>query len=83
MRVDKKITLPGGTVHFKGDLSDDELDIVIGFGLTLMLSKNLIAYTIVDEDGNAVEEGGSSEPQFLTEDPDHDFDGPEPGDIVH
>jgi hypothetical protein len=70
MLVDKKLDLPGGTVHFKGELTDDQVDIVMGFGLAIMLSRGLIGYKVVDAEGNVME-AAQDEPTFLTEDPDH------------
>lgn len=42
MKIDKHIELPGGSVHFVGELSDEELDSVITLGLAMMLYKGML-----------------------------------------
>ena len=42
MFIDKIIELEEGTVHFKGEFSEEELDLVITAGLTTLLLDGII-----------------------------------------
>lgn len=50
MEIDQKIETPMGVVHFKGTLSDTELQEVIKAGLMLMLAKEAIQANVQYED---------------------------------
>jgi hypothetical protein len=43
--INKTIELENGKVEFKGELSQEELDLVLTMGLNMLLSKGAIPFT--------------------------------------
>lgn len=53
MQINKAIETEQGTVKFEGELSQKELDVVLGIGLNYLLVKGAIAnVTVVDDQEN-------------------------------
>lgn len=46
MKVNKTIELPNGTVQFQGELSEEELDTVLAYGLNTLLALGAINTTM-------------------------------------
>ena len=65
MKVDKTIELPNGTVQFQGELSAEELDTVLAYGLNTLLALGAINTTmspqqLLDTDNEDEEEDEGS-----------------------
>lgn len=57
MEIDKKIETEMGTVHFKGELSDDELDYVVTIGLATLMIRGELKAEYATEDGSLIVDG--------------------------
>lgn len=55
MKVDKTIEMPDGTLTFQGELTGQELDMVIMYGLNTLLALGVVTPTIINEDGEEEE----------------------------
>ena len=44
MKVRKTLETPEGTVTFEGDLTQDEVDLVLGVGLNFLLQQGVIPF---------------------------------------
>jgi len=49
MKIDKEIELPMGTVHFVGEVSEEELDHIITLGLAMLLQTGRLPVQMVDD----------------------------------
>lgn len=56
MKIDQTIELPMGTIVFKGEVSDEELDYIIKLGLVSLYLRGGIETTVQTEDGTVVSE---------------------------
>ncbi len=56
MEIDKKIELPMGTVHFKGELSEEEVEQLITLGLIFSFMRGDLETIVTTEDGSLVAE---------------------------
>lgn len=54
VKIDQTIELPMGTIVFKGEVSDDELDYIIKLGLVSLYLRGELETTIQTEDGTVV-----------------------------
>jgi len=57
MEIDKKIETEMGTVHFKGNLTDDELDYVVTIGLATLMIRGELQAEYATEDGSLISNG--------------------------
>ena len=48
LRISKAIETPEGTVKFEGELSADELDFIIGVGLTYLFKRGAIPFRVAE-----------------------------------
>lgn len=60
MEIDKKIETEMGTVHFKGELSDDELDYVVTIGLATLMIRGELKAEYATEDGSIILDGNDT-----------------------
>ena len=60
MEIDKKIETEMGTVHFKGELTDDELDYVVTIGLATLMIRGELQAEYATEDGSIISEGSDT-----------------------
>lgn len=51
MKIDQTIDLPMGTIIFKGDVSDEELDYIIKLGLVSLYLRGELETTVYTESG--------------------------------
>lgn len=54
MKIDQTIELPMGTIVFKGEVSDEELDYIIKLGLVSLYLRGELETTLQTEDGTVV-----------------------------
>lgn len=57
MKIDKKIETEMGVVHFKGELSEDELDYVVTIGLATLMIRGDLEAQYATEDGVLIQDG--------------------------
>lgn len=57
MEIDKKIETEMGVVHFKGHLTEEELDYVVTIGLATLMIRGQIKAEYATEDGSIISEG--------------------------
>lgn len=55
MKIDKKLNLPDGIVHFKGEVTDEELDAIIELGLTMLYLRKAIKITETAPEGVTIQ----------------------------
>jgi len=60
MEIDKKIDTEMGTVHFKGNLTDDELDYVVTIGLATLMIRGELQAEYATEDGSLISNGSDT-----------------------
>ena len=60
MEIDKKIETEMGVVHFKGELTDDELDYVVTIGLATLMIRGELQAEYATEDGSIISEGSDT-----------------------
>ena len=49
MKVSKTLELNGGTVQFDGELSEAEVDMIIGIGLNYLLQRGALPFKVDSE----------------------------------
>lgn len=54
VKIDQTIQLPMGTIVFKGEVSDDELDYIIKLGLVSLYLRGELETSVQTEDGTVV-----------------------------
>jgi len=57
MIIDKKIETEMGVVHFKGELSEDEVDYVITIGLATLMIRGELEAQYATTDGVLIQDG--------------------------
>jgi len=57
VEIDKTIETEMGVVHFKGSLTDEELDYVITIGLATMMIRGELEAQYATADGTLIQEG--------------------------
>jgi len=60
MKIDKKIETEMGVVHFKGELSEDELDYVVTIGLATLMIRGELEAQYATEDGVLIQDGNDT-----------------------
>ena len=60
MEIDKKLETEMGTVHFKGELTDDELDYVVTIGLATLMIRGELQAEYATEDGSIISDGNDT-----------------------
>ena len=50
MKIDKCVEIPDGTLQFKGELDQQELDTVVQYGLNTLFALGIIKATVVSEE---------------------------------
>jgi len=54
MKIDQTIETPMGTIVFRGEVTDDELDYIIKLGLVTMYLKGELDSEAITEDGSII-----------------------------
>ena len=61
MKVKKSLETPDGPVTFEGELSPEELDVVIGVGLNYLMAQGALPFKVMDDSTRAnAADGGES-----------------------
>ena len=60
MKIDKKIETEMGVVHFKGELSEEELDYVVTIGLATLMIRGELEAQYATEDGVLIQDGNDT-----------------------
>jgi hypothetical protein len=55
MEINKAIKTENGTVEFRGELTQDEFDLVLQVGLSTLFAHGAIPFTVVDDEEEAAE----------------------------
>lgn len=61
MKVAKTFETPDGTVHFEGELSQEELDLIISVGINFLMQQGAIPFKVMGEKNKADFGEGSEE----------------------
>ncbi len=61
MKVDKTVETDKGTVKFEGELTEDELNLVIEIGLNVLLANGAIPLVLKQTEDDLAEEEAESE----------------------
>ena len=49
MKVDKSLEGPNGTVTFQGELSPEEVDVILGVGLNFLMQQGAIPFKVLKD----------------------------------
>ena len=49
MKVDKSLEGPNGTVTFQGELSSEEVDVILGVGLNFLMQQGAIPFKVLKD----------------------------------
>lgn len=63
MRVSKTIETPDGTIQFEGELSQEELDLILSVGINFLMEQGAIPFKVMSEKKKADFGEGSKELQ--------------------
>ena len=49
MKVDKSLEGPNGTVTFQGELSSEEVDVILGVGLNFLMQQGALPFKVLKD----------------------------------
>ena len=49
MKVDKSLEGPNGTVQFQGELSSEEVDVILGVGLNFLMQQGALPFKVIKD----------------------------------